>query len=212
MIPMYAMTKAQYLRDPCGCASIPYWKAKSIVVPESMMIVHGSAYQQEACSGYADEPYFRLYHDLLNLTEPSLPAGFSVCTADLADFAAHINQCYTGIGVTEAEVRSYTERVVYNAALWLAVQDDQTGKIVATAIGELDAEVSEGVLEWVQVSADQRGQGLGSYLVQELLWRMKGLADFATVSGKCNDPSCPERLYRKCGFTGNDVWHILRKT
>ena len=21
----------------------------------------------------------------------------------------------------------------------------------------------------------------------------------------------PEELYRKCGFSGNDVWHILRK-
>lgn len=212
MTLMYAITKEQYLRDPCGNTSIPYWKAKSIVVPEGMIIVHSSAYQQEAYSSYVDERYFRLYHDLRNLTEPSLPVGFSVHKAELSVFAAHINRCYTGIGITEAELRSYTERATYNESLWLAVQDDQTGKIVATAIGELDAEVGEGVLEWIQVSKDYRGQRLGSYLVSELLWRMKDLADFATVSGQCNNPYHPERLYRKCGFTGNDVWHILRKS
>lgn len=199
------------MRDPCGSASVPYWKVKSIVVPEGMMIVHSSAYQQDAYGGYVDEPYFRFFHNLQNLTKPSLPTGFSVCEATLSDFAAHINRCYTGIGITETELRSYTERATYNKSLWLAVQDNQTGKIVATAIGELDTDIGEGVLEWVQVSKDYRGQRLGSYLVSELLWRMKYLADFATVSGQCNNPSHPESLYRKCGFTGNDVWHILRK-
>lgn len=212
MTLMYMTTKEQYLRDPCGSASIPYWKAKSIIVPEGMIIVHNSAYQQEAYGGYVDEPYFRMCHDLQKLTKPTLPASYSLCKSDISDFAAHINRCYTGIGITETELRSYTERAVYNEALWLAVQDDQTGKIVATAIGELDAEVGEGVLEWVQVSKDYRGQGLGGYLVAELLWRMKDLADFATVSGKCNNATNPEKLYRKCGFSGNDVWHILQKS
>ena len=36
-------------------------------------------------------------------------------------------------------------------------------------------------------------------------------ATFATVSGQCNNPTNPEALYRKCGFTGSDVWHVLRK-
>lgn len=72
------ITKEQYLRNPCGSVSIPYWKARAIVMPEGMMIVHNSAYQQEVYGGYVDEPYFRLYHDLRNLTEPSLPTGFSV--------------------------------------------------------------------------------------------------------------------------------------
>lgn len=208
---MYMLTKEEYLRNPCGNSSIPYWKAKSIIVPEGMRIVHSSAYREEAYGSYVDEPYFRLHHDLRNLTEPVLPTGFSVRRAHLSDFSAHINNCYTEIGITEMELHSYTERAVYNESLWLAVQDDQTEKIVATAIGELDAEVGEGVLEWIQVSENYRGQGLGSYLVSELLRRMKDVADFATVSGQCNNQSNPERLYRKCGFAGNDVWHILRK-
>ena len=39
----------------------------------------------------------------------------------------------------------------------------------------------------------------------------KGVAKFATVSGKVDDCNMPERLYRKCGFVGDDIWHILRK-
>ena len=99
---------------------------------------------------------------------------------------------------------------MYASSLWLAVRDDKTGKIVATGIAELDCECNEGILEWIQVSENYRGCGLGSYIVAELLWRMKDIAQFATVSGQCNNPANPERLYRKCGFTGNDVWHIFQ--
>ena len=77
---------------------------------------------------------------------------------------------------------------------------------------ELDKETGEGILEWIQVSQAYRGRGLGCYLVSELLWRMRDAADFATVSGQCGNPSNPERLYCACGFTGTDVWHILRKS
>jgi GNAT superfamily N-acetyltransferase len=71
--------------------------------------------------------------------------------------------------------------------------------------------MGEGILEWIQVSEGYRRRGLGSFLVKELLWRMQGKVKFATVSGQCDSPSCPERLYRSCGFTGQDVWHVLHK-
>ena len=89
--------------------------------------------------------------------------------------------------------------------------ETHTGTIVATGIAELDREIGEGVLEWIQVSQRHRGKGLGRYVVSELLRRLKSKAGFATVSGQCNNASNPEMLYRKCGFSGNDVWHILRK-
>jgi len=40
---------------------------------------------------------------------------------------------------------------------------------------------------------------------------MASMAEFATVSGKVNNATSPEILYRKCGFIGNDIWHILTK-
>ena len=205
------LTKEQYLADPCKAASIPYWKAKSITIPDSMIILHQDEYDCAENQYFIDEPYFRLIHNLKGLAEPVLPQGYSLCTATLSEYAAHINSCYDGIGITAEELRSYTLRTVYDASLWLTVKDDQTGTIVATGIADMDREIGEGILEWIQVSKSHRGNGLGSYIVSELLWRMKDKADFATVSGQCNNATNPEILYRMCGFSGNDVWHILRK-
>lgn len=205
------ITKEEYLKNPCGVRSIPYWKAKSITIPDGMIILHQYEYDKAQYQHYIDEPYFRLIHDLKGLAKPVLPQGYSLCTASLSEYAAHISSCYERIGITEEELRSYTTRPVYDTALWLAVKDDQTGNIVATGIAELDREIGEGILEWIQVSQDYRRKGLGIYIVSEFLWRMKGKAGFATVSGQCNNATNPEKLYRKCGFTGNDVWHILRK-
>lgn len=182
-----------------------------LVIPDSMKVLHNDDYNEEECHQYIDETYFRLSHELKDISVTVLPRGYSLCEANICDFAAHINSCYDGIGVAAEELRSYTTRPVYDAALWLAVKDDQTGEIVATGIAELDQEIGEGSLEWIQVSESHRGKGLGRYIVSELLWQMKDSAKFATVSGQCHNPANPEGLYRKCGFTGSDVWHILKK-
>lgn len=205
------ISKEQYLSDPCRASSIPYWKAKSIEIPDGMEILHQEDNPETAYQPYIDTSYFRLRHDLHGLSAAVMPHGYMLCEATLGDYAAHINSCYTGIGITEAELRLYTTRPVYDAALWLAVKDGQTDRIVATGIAELDRDIGEGVLEWIQVSDPHRGHGLGTYIVSELLWRMKDKAQFATVSGQCQNHTNPERLYRRCGFTGSDVWHILRK-
>ena len=207
----HMLTKEQYLANPCKASSIPYWKAKSITIPDGMKILHQEEYNDAENQHFVDEPYFRLIHNLKGLAKPVLPQGYSLCTATLFEYAAHINSCYEGIGITEEELRSHTLRPVYDTALWLAVRETHTDTIVATGIAELDREIGEGVLEWIQVSHGHRGKGLGRYIVLELLRRMKDKVDFATVSGQCNNATNPEKLYRKCGFTGNDVWHILRK-
>lgn len=203
--------KNEYLICPCKAASIPYWKAKSIVIPDGMCIVHRDNFNQMEHQHFIDEPYFRLMHNLQNLAIQVLPQGYSLYNASLKDFAQHINGCYSKIGVTESDLQNYTTRPVYDSALWLAVKDDQTNEVVATGIAELDKEIGEGILEWIQVSEPYRGCGFGKYVVSELLWRMKGKAKFATVSGQCNNSTNPEAVYRKCGFTGFDVWHVLRR-
>lgn len=205
------ITKNQYLANPCKESSIPYWKAKNIIPPEGIIILHHDDFNESKYCQYIDEPYFRLFHSLENLSPPQMPEGFLSCDITLKEYADHINSCYENIGISESELYRYTTRPVYNAKLWIAVKDKQSGTIIATGIAELDREIGEGILEWIQVSEEYRGYGLGRYLVSELLWRMRGLASFATVSGQCNNPTNPERLYRKCGFTGTDVWHILRK-
>jgi len=205
------ITKEQYLKNPCGASSLPYWKVVRTEAPENMLIRHDRYFCGECLTDYTDEPYFRLYHDLQMLRAPILPDGFQLCEAAPAEYAAHINQCYAGMSITGAEIQSYLQHSVYAAELWIAVRESETKKIAATGIAELDEQVDEGILEWIQVSPAYRGLGLGTYVVAELLTRIAKKARFATVSGQINNPSRPESLYRKCGFQGNDIWHILRK-
>ena len=63
---------------------------------------------------------------------------------------------------------------------------------------------------WYDQAFGQSGERYDG-IVKELLWRGREYAKFATVSGKVENETKPEALYRKCGFTGNDVWHILHK-
>ena len=202
----------EYRKDPCRTSSLPYWKLNAVVIPDNMTILHHRDFAGNEYLHTTDTPYFRLIHHLQDLPAPKLPKGYSVCSIEPGEYAKHINSCYCDIGISEEELVRYTARRVCDPALWIAVKENDTGAIVATGIGELDTECGEGILEWIQVSEGSRRLGLGSYVVNELLRRIAGKAVFATVSGKCDDPTRPEQLYRKCGFTGDDVWHILRHT
>lgn len=205
------LTLKDYLLNPCRAASLPYWKAMTVSVPPFMKIIHQDTFDPAVCADYSDEPYFRLYHDLKTLPHFPLPEGFSFSCAGPDVLAAYIAQYYEGGGISAADLRRYEEHPVYCAQLWLTILDEHTGAVAASGIGKLDPETGEGILEWIQVSPAFRRRGLGRCLVAELLRRMQGKADFVTVSGQCRNPYRPELLYRACGFTGNDVWHILTK-
>ncbi len=71
--------------------------------------------------------------------------------------------------------------------------------------------VHEAVIETVEVSPDYRGRGLGRALVRELLRRIGTRAVFTTVSGIVEDRDNPGAFFRRCGFTGEDVWWWLRR-
>ena len=201
------MTLQAYLKDPCGTLSIPYWKNKTVTVPPFMRIVHQRDYDAAALSAYADEPYFRLLHDLREVA----PAAFACRTAEGANLpllAEIINRSYTDLSVTVEQLRGYRATAAFAANLWV-ISLNELGAPVGCGIADIDPEVREGVLEWIQVLPEYRGRGVGQSIVNELLRRMQGRADFATVSGKVNNLTRPERLYRRCGFTGDDVWHVL---
>ena len=87
------ITKEEYLKNPCKVSSLPYWKAKSIIVPHGMKILHQDEYNAADYPQYVDEPYFRLLHDLKAIAEPVLPRGYSICPAALCESAAHIISC-----------------------------------------------------------------------------------------------------------------------
>lgn len=203
-----------YRKDPCGTLSIPYWKHRNIRIPEHMQIVHQRAFDASQYAGYRDEPYFRLSHTLKEIPVPEVP-GIRIETAlpeDIPCLADVINRSYTDLSVTCEQLKGYTQTEVYAPSLWIMAVNLTDAAVVGCAMADVDRELREGVVEWVQVLPGWRRRGIARLMVCELLQRMSGMADYATVSGKTRNSTCPEALYRSCGFTGSDVWHVLTQT
>ena len=201
-----------YINNPCRTLSIPYWKQKNIKVPDYVKIVHNDEYNIADFVGYVDEPYFRLYHDLQAVQHTNRDdIDIVVCTADMLEmFVDIINKSYGDLSVTKEQMESYRKTPVFCPDLWVLLKN-KSGNYVACGIADYDKETNERIWEWIQVIPSCRGRGYGQYIVNELLSRVQGQAKFATVSGKVNNTTQSEKMYRKCGFNGNDVWHILRR-
>ena len=204
------MQELEYLANPCSASSLPFWKTERMRLPETVTVIRDDCFS--GCRrDEVDEQYFKLMHDLKTIAEPAIPEGFGIDECGLDDYVQHINSCYSREHITVEELQEYRSHPVYRQDLWIAVADSGKGGIVATGIAELDARIGEGILEWIQVSPGYRHMGLGSYLVCELLKRMREEARFVTVSGRLESESDPFRLYRSCGFKNPVIWHIVRK-
>lgn len=202
------ITEAEYRLDPCGTLSIPLWKWNRMTIPENMRILHEKDYG--VCPGWQEKRYFRLYHDLRNIQDVFV-SELEIRTVQEQDFEAVleiIRESYPGIQVDREWLSKLTLTPAYAPELWLIgyVNGSSAGCLIA----DYDPQVREGILEWVQVLPGFRRRGVGKALVCEALRRMQG--NFATVSGAVESETSPEALYRSCGFAGNDVWYILRKT
>lgn len=205
-----SMELQEYWKDPCRVASLPYWKQKNLTLPPHMKVVHEADFDPAMLEGYEEERYFRLLHRLENRA-PTAVEGFALRTAreeDLSTIVDIIDRSYDYLTVDLAQMEGYRRTPVFEESLWLLAIDRATGEAVGCGIADFDPEAAEGILEWVQVLPAYRRRGIGKMLVTGLLSRMPD-ARFATVSGKADDPTCPEFLYRACGFVGDDVWHIL---
>ena len=158
------------------------------------------------------EAYFRLIHNE-QPQEYNCPPGYVLVdvnpAAETRSVAAMLQACYPDMQVDEDTVASWTAHPVYDPALWVWVMDMERGVPAGLGIAEIDPEVREASLEWIQVLPSCRGRGLGKMVVNELLHRVAGRVDFTTVSGRVDNVTQPERLYRRCGFNGSDVWWLL---
>ena len=207
------MLLQEYWEDPCGLLSIPYWKHIRMTIPPHITILHRRDCPPEGLAGYRDQVYFRLIHDLKAIPEVSL-TGFrleNTSPEDAALIARIINGSYRDIRVTEAQVRAMADSPAYCPALWVLVREEESGEAAGCAMGEFDPKSGEMSIEWVQVLPNFRRRGLGQTLVSQLLRRAPDGTRFATVSGQVDNPTNPEGLYRRCGFTGTNYWHIFTK-
>lgn len=200
-----------YRANPCRAFSIPYWKAGSISIPSNMKIVHNSEFDRKQLDKYNDRRFFRLIHYLKNI--PSFhAAGIALETISIGridELADMINNSYAHLQlrVSEDYVQSLTKTKAYCPELWLGAVLD--GKLIGSIICDFDSEIREAVIEWLQVLPEYRGRGIAAALICKALRLMGDFADFVTVSGECDNITNPEGVYRRCGFEGNDVWHIL---
>ena len=200
------MTKEMYLNNPCGMLSIPYWKFKDMSIPNSIDILH----QNEFHSQYKDyQRYFRLIHHLKNINPITLQVQTLEITKDLVSL---MNICFKDehIVLSLRDLYALQEHSTYRKDLWMGIEVKD--KLIGCAIAEYDLECREGSIEWICVLPEYQRRGYGSKLIFALLYKLKELgADFVTVSGRLDNGSQPEKLYRFCGFTGSDIWYICKK-
>ncbi len=201
------ITLEKYLRDPCGALSIPYWKWQRTQVPKNMEIVHERDYKAQ--ENHEVQRFFRLKHDLQNIPRIEI-AGLEIKTARPEDYSlieSIVRRCYPGIRIEEGWLENMAQLPVHVPNLWRISY--LKGIPVGCILADVDPQAGEGILEWVQVLPEYRENGIGQAMVCEVLHQME--ASFATVSGNLDNETQPEKLYRSCGFSGNDVWYILRK-
>lgn len=122
-----------------------------------------------------------------------------------------IKQCYSDIMLTEEDVLNWTNNSVYDEDLWIWVVDSKNSLPVGLVIAEYDKHIQEGSIEWLQVLPEYRNRGLAKALVSEVLKRLKQKARFTSVSGNIDSISNPYKVYKKCGFEGENIWYVLRR-
>ena len=182
-------------------SSLPWWKTETITIPEHMSIIRDDLFSSVQLRGN-DDPYFKTIHNLERITDCCLPVEFTISAASVNEYSDHICECYRDTGITSNELQSYMKHPVYDPDLWIAIREPSNHMIVASGIAEYDQRIGEGILEWIQVSPMYRRNGIGRFVVCELLRRMKTKgASFVTVSGRMQNPEQPLLLYASCGFT-----------
>lgn len=212
--------RLSYLRNPCDYSALPYWKEITFHKPLYIKIYNEKEWLQlseDIKSNFKRiDKYFRIKHLLIQIDISDLPKGYKFRTfnpnkkEDYDSALEIIKLSYINTDTTKDTLKGYRKNKVYDESLWIFIDEINNSKKIPVAFGlaDLDSFMKEGILEWIQVSPEYRGKGFGTFLVNELLNRLKGKADFVTVSGDCNNINNPIKLYRKCGFVGNSIWYI----
>ncbi len=158
--------------------------------------------------------YFRMFLEP-GKTSSSISERYSIEDVNIDSEAEKISEligrCYQDISPTPEEVRSWEEHPVFDDNLWVWMMDEREETRAGLGVGEMDKSVPEASLEWIQILPEYHGEGLGKALVHELVQRAKDRVDMITVAGEYDTEKNPKGFYERCGFSGDDIWYVLRK-
>jgi ribosomal protein S18 acetylase RimI-like enzyme len=185
------------------------WRTPSFAVVHAKYASHLSLSQD-----YTVQRFFRL-----SLTEEPfeypLPGRFRFEKARLPEEAVLvgnvIGRSYAHMRPDLSDVIGWIRQPVFDPDLWVWIIDQITHQPAGLGIAEIDREEGEASLEWIQILPEYRGQGLAKALVTRLARQLKSRVPVVTVSGEADNPSDAEHLYRRCGFSGQDVWWVIRR-
>lgn len=166
-------------------------------------LVHQDFLDPDTVAGFKTwKSYYRLlYRPQPKSILPTLPAGLHFAEASLdADAVGRF------LGDTD-RVDEWRRHPTLAPGLWVWAMAGETP--VGLVIGELDSNLREATVEWVQVTSAYQRQGVGRALVAELLRRLGTRAEFVTVAGEVENRDNPGAFFRRCGFSGQDVWWLL---
>lgn len=205
------MNKIEYKNNPTRSSSLSYFKTLNFRLPENIKVLRDDNFSQLLLDDYNDEKYFKLVHYLENIENIAIDSQFFFDKCVESEIIKHINDCYNSESISLEDVENYRKMANYDECLWICIRHKKTFEIVASGIADFYEDIREGHLDWIQVSEKYRRKGLGKAIVNKLLELMKDKADFATVSGKVDNTTNPEKLYLSCGFKEECIWHILTK-
>lgn len=178
-------------------------------------VLHQDQIENFDTASFDHTPYFRMITRRVNFPQVEPPAGFVLKNANPLDEAGLINEmlslCYSDDHPAPETILSWSSHPVFEPDLWLLMMDAREKSPVGLAVAEYDRRQHEGIILWAQVVPGYQGKGLGKTLVLELMRRLQGRAKFTTVSGQQYNDTRPDILFRKAGFSGDDIWWIMRR-
>lgn len=178
-------------------------------------VLHQDQIENFDTASFDHTPYFRMINRRKDFPQVEPPSGFVLKNANPLDEAGLIYEmlsfCYSDDHPAPETILSWSNHQVFDPHLWLLMMDARRNTPVGLAIGEYDRLQHEGIVLWAQVVPGYRGKGLGKTLVLELMRRLQGRTQFTTVSGQQYNDTRPDILFRKAGFSGDDIWWVMRR-
>ncbi len=146
--------------------------------------------------------YFKLVpltETVTNVSDSKIHAGF-------------INDCYGEDTIHPQILDKLKEKSGFFDEGWFII--GQKNQPIASAIVLLNkSPITEGYLDWIQVSPKYRGKGFGKQIVSESIRRIINNSEnnrIITVVGETNNPTNPLSLYKSLGFDKISKWTLFQ--